>query len=276
LKPSIILLAFNSADSLPATLASLNGLSDDITVVDSGSTDDTVALAEQAGAKVLCHSFKNYGDQRNWAIDNVPICYSWQLHLDADERLTPELRDEIAALPEEPNVSGFYLPRLLRFMDRILRHGGMSPTWHMRLFRNGTGRCEIREYDQHFLCKGKTAQLRNMMIDDLRMPLTEWTARHNRWADAEVREVLHGEIEGRIQGKVTGTVLEKKRYLRGLYNDAPYFVRPLGLFFYRYVLRAGFLDGMEGLIFYTLQTFWFRFLIDAKLYEVRKQQTSGL
>jgi len=274
LKPSIILLAFNSADSLPATLASLDGLSDDVIVVDSGSTDNTVALAEQAGARVLHHPFKNYGDQRNWAIDNAPIRYSWQFHLDADERLTPELRDEIAALPAEPQVSGFYLPRLMQFMNRILRHGGMSPTWHMRLFRNGAGRCEMREYDQHFLCSGATAKLRNVMIDDLRMPLTEWTARHNRWADAEVREQLRGESEGRIQGKVTGTVLEKKRYLRGLYNGAPYFLRPIGLFFYRYIVRAGFLDGMEGLIFFTLQTFWFRFLIDAKLYEARKRQDS--
>ena len=274
MKPSIILLAFNSADSLPATLASLDGLSDDVIVVDSGSTDNTVALAEQAGARVLHHPFKNYGDQRNWAIDNAPIRYSWQFHLDADERLTPELRDEIAALPAEPEVSGFYVPRLLQFMNRILRHGGMSPTWHMRLFRNGAGRCEMREYDQHFLCNGATAKLRNVMIDDLRMPLTEWTARHNRWADAEVREQLRGESEGRIQGKVTGTVLEKKRYLRGLYNGAPYFLRPIGLFFYRYIVRAGFLDGMEGLIFFTLQTFWFRFLIDAKLYEARKRQDS--
>ena len=272
MKPSIILLAFNSADSLPATLASLDGLSDDVIVVDSGSTDNTVALAEQAGARVLHHPFKSYGDQRNWAIDNAPIRYSWQFHLDADERLTPELRDEIAALPAEPEVSGFYLPRLLQFMNRILRHGGMSPTWHMRLFRNGAGRCEMREYDQHFLCKGAAAQLRNVMIDDLRMPLTEWTARHNRWADAEVRELLRGESEGQIQGKATGTVLEKKRYLRGLYNGAPYFLRSIGLFFYRYIVRAGFLDGMEGLIFYTLQTFWFRFLIDAKLYEARKRQ----
>ena len=92
MKPSVIILAFNSADSLPATLASLAGLSDDVVVVDSGSTDETVALAEQAGATVLHHPFKNYGDQRNWAIDNAPIRYAWQLHLDADERLMPELR----------------------------------------------------------------------------------------------------------------------------------------------------------------------------------------
>lgn len=274
MKPSVIILSFNSADSLPATLASLSGLTDDLYVVDSGSTDNTVALAEAAGATVLHHPFENYGAQRNWAITNIAIRHSWQLHLDADERVTPELAREIASLPEESAVAGYYLPRFLQFMGRILRHGGMSPTWHMRLFRSGMGRCEAREYDQHFLCDGPSQQLQGSMIDDIRMPLTEWTARHNRWADAEVREMLLGETSGRIAGNMSGNVVEKKRFLRGIYNSAPYFVRPVGLFLYRYFLRLGFLDGMEGLIFYVLQTFWFRFLVDAKLYEARQKAQS--
>ena len=274
LKPSVLILSFNSADSLPATLASFAGLTDDVYVVDSGSRDDTVALAEAAGSTVLHHAFESYGVQRNWAIANSPIKYGWQLHLDADERLTPELLREIAALPEEPTVAGYYLPRYLQFMGRLMRHGGMSPTWHMRLFRSGMGRCEEREYDQHFLCDGASLQLKASMIDDIRMPLTEWTARHNRWTDAEVREQMKGDSAAhreQVTGRLGGTVVEKKRYLRNIYNNAPYFVRPVGLFLYRYFIRLGILDGMEGLIFWTLQTFWFRFLIDAKLYEARKR-----
>jgi glycosyltransferase involved in cell wall biosynthesis len=269
-KPTVVILAFNSAESLPATLASLEGLTDDVVVVDSGSSDNTVALAEAAGATVLHHPFKNYGDQRNWAIGNVPMRHSWQLHLDADERLLPELRAEIAGLPEDSAVSGYFVPRYVEFMGRVLRHGGMSPTWHMRLFRSGTGSCEMREYDQHFLCDGVTVQLRNAMIDR-QASLTEWTARHNRWADAEVREQMQGVSEGRVRGDLRGNVVAKKRYLRGLYDRGPMFVRAYLLFFYRYVLRLGFLDGKEGLIFYTLQTFWFRFLIDAKMYEARRR-----
>jgi glycosyltransferase involved in cell wall biosynthesis len=272
LRPSIVILTFNSAGSLPATLASIAGLTDDLHVVDSGSTDGTVAIAEQHGAQVAHHSFENYGKQRNWAIDTLPLRSPWQLHLDADERLTPELRAEILALPDEPAVAGYHLPRLLQFMGRILHHGGMNPTWHMRLFRNGAGRCEQREYDQHFLCNGPTAPLRGMMIDDIRMSLSEWTARHNRWADAEVRELLARRSEGRVQGRLFGNNIERKRYLRGLYQQTPLFVRPYVLFLYRYVLCLGFLDGMEGFIFYTLQTFWFRFLIDAKMYETRNKR----
>ena len=274
LKPSVVILTFNSAESLPATLGSLTGLSDDVHVVDSGSVDDTIAIAERWGAKVISHPFESYGAQRNWAIGHVALRYEWQLHLDADERLTPELHAEIVRLAGDVACDGFLLPRLVCFLGRTMRHGGMSPTWHMRLFRTGSGRCEEREYDQHFLCSGPVGALRGMMIDDVRMSIAEWTARHNRWADAEVRESLREKSStagpNQVQGKIAGGKLERKRYLRNVYNDAPLFVRPFGLWIYRYFLRAGFLDGVEGLIFWTLQTFWFRFLIDAKIYEARR------
>lgn len=271
MKPSVVILAFNSAESLPATLASLTGLTDDIHVVDSGSTDETVAIAKSFGAQVLFHPFESYGHQRNWAIAHCPVRYQWQLHLDADERLLPELRDEIASLPEEKAMDGFFLARYVCFLGRVLKHGGMSPTWHMRLFKTGKGHCEEREYDQHFLCDGATAKLSGAMIDDLRMPLTEWTARHNRWADAEVREQLRNSSEGQVQSNLRGNVIERKRALRGWYNSAPLFSRAFALLFYRYVVRLGFLDGKEGFIYWILQTFWFRFLIDAKIFEQKKK-----
>ena len=278
MKPSIVLLTFNSELSLPGTLAGIAGLSDDLHVVDSGSADRTLEIARAAGAYVVHHAFESYGVQRNWAIDNLPLRYGWQLHLDADEQLTPELRAEIAALPEDPEHDGFLLPRLVRFLGRVMLHGGMSPTWHMRLFRSGKGRCEEREYDQHFQCSGPVHNLRGMMIDDMRMSVAEWTARHNRWADAEVREAMRKRpaAEGeRIVGRLGGTKIETKRYLRSMYDDAPLFVRPFGLWIYRYFLRLGFLDGREGLIFWTLQAFWFRFLIDAKIFEARQAAQSG-
>jgi glycosyltransferase involved in cell wall biosynthesis len=273
LKPSVIILAFNSVDTIASTMAQARQVSDDIHVVDSFSTDETVALCKQQGAQVVQHSFENYGAQRNWAIDNVVTRYTWQLHLDADERLTPELIASIRALPENPPESGFLLPRLVQFLGRQLRHGGMSPTWHLRLFRNGVGRCEERKYDQHFyLTQGTTGQLHGYMIDEIRMSLSEWTARHNRWSDAEVMEQLAAATGARIQPRFAGNPVQRKRFLRGLYNDAPLFIRPFALFVYRYFLRLGFLDGREGFIFWTLQTFWFRFLIDAKIFEQRKSR----
>ncbi len=273
MKPSVVILTYNSELSIGETLSSVAGLSDDIHVVDSFSKDRTVEIAKSFGAQVTEHAFEHYGAQRNWAIDNLRLRYLWQLHLDADERLTLELRQEIEALPDDPRLNGYYLPRVMTFLHRPIRHGAMYPTWHMRLFRTPYGRCESRRYDQHFyLTEGASAQLRHDMIDDLQMPLTEWTVRHNRWSDAEVEEQSALEESGRIQAKLSGNPVERKRYLRKLYNDAPLFVRPFGLFFYRYFLRLGFLDGMEGFVFYVLQTFWFRFLIDAKMFERRQAQ----
>jgi glycosyltransferase involved in cell wall biosynthesis len=264
--PTVIILSFNSCDTISQTISSVKSLTNDIFVVDSGSTDDTIQLAEREGAKVLHHAFENYGAQRNWAIDNVPGEHSWQLHLDADEQLSPALQQEIKDIEDITPYAGFLIPRYLRFMGRLLRHN-LAPTFHMRLFRFGTTRCETRQYDQHFICSGPVAPLKSYMIDDIRMTLSEWTRRHNLWSDAEVRELTAGIAEGRIKGKLFGNSIERKRLQRGFYNSLPLFVRPFALFFYRYFLRFGCLDGREGLVFCVLQTFWFRFLIDAKLME---------
>jgi glycosyltransferase involved in cell wall biosynthesis len=274
MKPSVIILAFNSSDSIADTLASVAALTDDIHVVDSGSSDGTVEIATSLGAQVLHHAFVNYGDQRNWAIDNIAVKYAWQLHLDADERPEESLRAEILALPENTDRDGFFLQRYLRFMNRTLKHN-LAPTWHMRLFRTGRGRCEQRNYDQHFYCLGPTAQLKGVMIDDNRMSLSEWTYRHNRWSDAEVRELMSHSIEGRIESKLAGNIVERKRYMRGQYDRAPLFLRAFALFFYRYFVKLGFLDGIEGLIFCILQTLWFRFLIDAKLLEAKRKNATS-
>jgi glycosyltransferase involved in cell wall biosynthesis len=269
---SVVILTFNSEATIGATLDSLKGLTDDVHVVDSGSTDATLDIVAASGAHLARHPFENYGSQRNWAIDSLPLRHEWQLHLDADERLTPELKAEIAALlasPVDPAIGGFYVPRLVHFHGRALRHGGMYPIYHMRLFRTGRGRCETRKYDQHFHAEGRTPKLAAPMIDDIRLSLTEWTARHNRWADAEVEEILNPGGAGVIQAGAGDPIAEKRR-ARGWYYKAPLFLRAFLLFVYRYVFRLGFLDGKEGLIFYVLQTLWFRFLIDAKLHERRK------
>jgi hypothetical protein len=177
----------------------------------------------------------------------------------------------INSLPDEPPVDGYFLPRYIRFLGRVIRHGGMSPTWHLRLFRTGVGRCEDRKYDQHFLLTngGPTGQLSGVMVDDIRMSLSEWTARHNRWTDGEVSEMNARETSGRLTADAHGNPAQRKRYLRQKYNQLPLFVRPFGLFFYRFLFRLGFLDGTEGFIFWVLQTFWFRFLVDAKIWEKR-------
>ncbi len=270
MRPTVILLSFNSEKTLGATLDSARRVSDEIFVVDSYSSDNTVDLARSYGAIVVQHPFEHYGAQRNWAIDHLPISANWQLHLDADEVMDEELIGVITELPDDSVHAGYFVPRYLRFLGRVLRHGGMSPTWHLRLFRTGLGRCEDRNYDQHFmLLSGTTGQLAGSMIDDIQMSLSEWTARHNRWADSEVAEFKSESKAGRLQPDLRGNPAQRKRFLRQKYDKLPLFIRPFALFTYRYFFRLGFLDGTEGLIFWVLQTFWFRFLVDAKIWEYR-------
>jgi glycosyltransferase involved in cell wall biosynthesis len=270
MQPTVIVLSFNSQDTLSATLSAARQVSNNIYVVDSFSQDGSVELARSMGATVVQHPFEHYGAQRNWAIDNLPVRGGWQLHLDADEVMDELLIAAIRALPEDPIHSGYFVARYLRFLGRELRHGGMSPTWHLRLFRSGAGRCEDRRYDQHFLLTtGTTALLTGAMIDDVRMTLSEWTARHNRWADGEVAELDCSGVTGRVHADFRGNPVQRKRALRQKYNRLPLFVRPFLLFTYRYFIRLGCMDGTEGLIFWVLQSFWFRFLVDAKIWEKR-------
>lgn len=268
---SVVILSYNSGIAMRATIESAARISDDIYVVDSFSSDDTCAVARACGAKVIEHEFTNYGAQRNWAIEQLPMKYRWELHLDADELLSEKLIAELEDLERHgvpSHINGYHVPRLVRFLGRPIRHGGMFPIWHMRLFRRGKGRCEEREYDQHFLVASPTAKLCGPIVDDIRMPLREWVSRHNRWSDAAVRDLLRNATTGRtLRADLFGSPLERKRCLKSLYNRLPPFARACLLFSYRYIVRLGFLDGKEGAVFFFLQTFWFRFLIDAKLFE---------
>ena len=295
---SVIILTFNSAATLGQTLRAALQVSDDIHLVDSGSSDNGLALAEQIIAatntarsathrphallSVTHHPFENYGAQRNWAMENLALSHDWVLNLDADEQLSPPLIraiNDIQAVGFPPDINGYFLPRLVRFLGRNLSHGGLYPTWHMRLFRRQFGRCEARLYDQHFLVDGRAERINHPMIDDVRLSLSEWTARHNRWSDAEAAEILLMTEPGKTSttsGRVTakwrgGNPIERKRALRGWYQATPLFLRAFLLFLYRYVVRLGFLDGREGLIYLVLQCFWFRFLVDAKLFEQKQQ-----
>lgn len=277
---SVIILTLNEEANLPGALASLRGLDCEIFVVDSGSVDGTVEIARAAGCHVVEHAFENYALQRNWAFDRLPIRAPWTLCLDADERLTPDLVEEIkGALSEASPFDGYMLRKRTIFMGRWLRHGGQYPAYHLRLFRSGRGRCEARLYDQHFVVDGRVGRLRNDYVDVITSDLGTFVARHNRWAELEAEEILargagRAQTGPMVQPMLTGTAIERRRFLRTrVYQRFPLFLRPFLFWFYGYVLRGGFLDGIEGLVFHTLQRFWFRFLIDARIWELQRARS---
>jgi len=272
----VVVLTLNEEANLPDCLDSLKGLPCQVFVVDSGSTDRTIAIAREAGAQVAEHPFENYAAQRNWAQQNLPIRTEWVLHLDADERLTPELAAEMTRVMQSPppGIDGFLLRKRTVFMGRWIRHGGHYPAYHLRLFRKEKGCCEQRLYDQHFMVEGKTARLKHDYIDVIASDITTWSQRHIRWAGLEAAELMaRGQSQqGRVQAKLLGSPIQRRRWLREkVFAPSPLFLRAFGYWAYRYFFKLGFLDGTEGLIFHFLQGYWYRFLVDARIYEERRR-----
>jgi glycosyltransferase involved in cell wall biosynthesis len=271
---SVVILTLNEERNLPSCLESLAGLNYRLFVVDSGSKDRTVEIATEFGATILTHPFENYSAQRNWSQTHLSIQTEWILHLDADERLTPELVAEINhTLASSPVADGFMLRKRTFFMGRWIRHGGHYPSYHLRLFRRHKGRCEQRLYDQHFLVDGEVARLAHDYIDIVAADIDTWTLRHARWAAAEAREFLAPRGTDQIRAALLGNPIERKRWLRqSVYESAPLFLRAFLYFVYRYIIRLGFLDRKQGLIFHFLQGCWFRLLVDCHIYSQRHSQ----
>lgn len=273
---SAIILSYNDELLLRAALESVAGWIGEIFVVDSGSTDRTLEIAREFTDSFVNHPFENYAAQRNWAQDNLPLQYEWVLHLDADERVTPELRHSLElffASSQHKTVDGLLAARRTVFMGRWIKHGGHYPVYHMRVFQRAKGHCEDRLYDQHFTVIGPTLLLQGDIIDTITTSLDSWMMRHLRWASLEVQEQQKEHPQTITVSKSHfGTPIEQRRWFKNnVYNRLPLFIRAFLYFFYRYILRFGFLDGPEGLIFHVLQGFWFRFYIDAKLWEERSK-----
>lgn len=282
---SVVILTLNEGNNLPDCIASLAGLNFDLFIVDSGSTDDTVAVAQAAGATILAHPFDDYSKQRNWALTHIPFRTEWILNLDADERLTPALAQEISStLSNEAalsahNVNGFMLRRRTVFRGTWIRHGDHYPNYQLRLFRRGRGLCEDRLYDQHFVVDGRVESLRNDYIDVAADNISSWSQRHFRWAAAEAREQMRARTAAmnHVSAHLFQGPIARRRWLREkVYGRTPLFVRPVLYFVYRYFFRLGFLDGVDGFVFHCLQGFWYRFLIDAMLWEMRTKPEAAV
>jgi glycosyltransferase involved in cell wall biosynthesis len=276
---AVVILTRDEERNIAKCLESLASLDAAVYVVDSASVDRTREIASSLGATVLQRPWTNYADQFNWALDNAGIHAAWTMRLDADEEVTSELARELRAFIDRPpaGVSGIYVRRRVYFLGKWIRHGGYYPTWLLRVWRTGRGRCEDLFMDEHMVVDtGRTVHLYADIIDRNNKDLSFWIDKHNRYASREVKDVLRKEAEGGraragiVSASLRGEQESSKRWIKdNVYLRLPLFVRPTLYFLYRYFLRLGFLDGKRGLVFHVLQAFWYRFLVDAKLYEHR-------
>ncbi|OKH39166.1 glycosyltransferase [Calothrix sp. HK-06] len=285
---SVIIPAKNEEANLPACLASLQR-ADEIFVVDSQSTDKSAEIATSYGANVVQFHFNGrWPKKKNWSLDNLPFRNEWILIVDCDERITPELWDEIAVSiqndeqsDQQSQFDGFYLNRRVFFMGKWIRHGGKYPDWNLRLFKHKLGRYEnlnteeIRntgdnEVHEHVILKGEVGYLKNDMLHEDFRDLFHWLERHNRYSNWEARvyyNILTGKDDnGTIGASLFGDAVQRKRFLKKIWVRLPF--KPLLRFILFYIIQRGFLDGKAGYIYGRLLS-QYEYQIGVKLYELR-------
>lgn len=274
---TVIIPVRNEARNLPRCLAALRDVGE-IYVVDSQSSDETCSIAESSGAKVVQFHYQGgWPKKRQWAMDTLPIAYDWILLLDADEVLTPELAAEIRTAIQNPDVAAYRIRLQMYFLGNILRHGDAS-FWKVSLFRKGKARFECRLKDQdcsmadmevheHVIADGPVAALRHPLIHHNVESLSRYIQKHNEYSNWEAQVLSQPEAEGgEMHADLFGTQAQRRRWLKRKLYRLP--GSPVLLFFYRYVFRLGFLDGIPGLIYCGFQAVQM-FHTKAKISELR-------
>lgn len=274
---SVLIPVKNESANLAACLKTVSFV-DEIVVIDSGSSDGTEEIARTAGARVVQFEWNGrFPRKKNWALENVPWRHEWVLIIDADERITPELEQEIREGIQRDNVDGFYLNRRFWFVDGWINHCGYFPSWNLRLFRHCKGRYERmeaggdslsgdNEVHEHVLLDGRSDYLNAPMAHYAYPDIATFVEKHTCYAiwEAAVREQFASGAEGRMRASPFGNALQRRRWLKRVTLRMPF--RPTMRFIYSYVIRQGFRDGRRGWVLCRLLA-WYEFLIAAKTFE---------
>jgi glycosyltransferase involved in cell wall biosynthesis len=267
---SVLILTLNEETNIQACLDSLSWC-EDIVVLDSLSTDRTCEHARERGARVVERPFDNWSAHQNWAVGNIAFRHPWVLYLDADERCTPELRDEVLrrAVPEAPEAA-FRVRRKDFFMGRWLKHAQLYPTWLVRVFRPPRIRYE-RLVNPVAVIDGPAGELSaHIMHYPFSHGVSHWIARHNRYSDMEAIEAAKlGKRLASPANLWSSDPNERRRALKDLFFQLP--GRPLIKFLYYYAWRRGFLDGRAGLTYATLQAIY-EYMIACKSIELERRR----
>lgn len=268
----------NEERNIGACLDSVVGWASDIVVVDSGSTDRTLALCADRGVETIFHSYLDHRSQLSWAMASVPWKHDWLLLLDADHIVTPELQQEINRMLRADTgiVHGFYNPHHQYFRNRRVRGLKLK---YLQLVRRARARLDDSELvDFRLIVDGPTGSLSGAIIENNQneLNLDFWIDKHQKFARRmAIEEILRANriiawSDG-IQPRLFGNPDQRMVWFKNVWYRMPLYVRPALFFFYRYVCRLGFLDGWNGFVFHALQAFWFRLVVDVHIAEYRQK-----
>ena len=276
-----VVLTYNEEKNLPACLESLAGFCP-VFVLDSGSNDNTLGIAEQFEAKTFHHDFTNHSEHWSWALDNLPFESEWMIALDADYVVSPELKQkiliDIASMPK--NVNGIYVKYRYTFGGSQIRFGG---TRHDRLqiIRLGHAKLDSSDLvDNRFVVDGQTIHWDQYIYESnyYDQDISIWMAKQDKYAirlavEEELRKQGHIAWQGRPS--LFGTPDQRVTWLRQKWMSLPLFLRPVFYFLFRYIFALGFLDGKGGFLYHFLQGFVLRVMIDWKIRQLREANLTG-
>lgn len=276
---SVIILTYNEEIHIRRCLDNITSIAKDIFIIDSFSTDRTLDIAkEYKQVHILQNKWENnYAKQFNWGLANAPIRTQWVLRLDADEYLLPKLIAELhEKLPSLPiDVNGIIFNRRHIFMDKWMKRG-IYPVKLLRVFRYGKGMCEQRLMDEHIqLTEGRAVEFEHDFCDHNLNNLSWFCHKHVNYAIREAVDLLDIELDltgaaESDENKQISKQAQKKRMKKHQYVKQPLFWRAFAYFCYRYFLKGACLDGKEGFLWTFLQGWWYRTLVDAKVFEIKK------
>ncbi|MCR5687570.1 MAG: glycosyltransferase family 2 protein [Lachnospiraceae bacterium] len=278
-----IILTKNEEVNIRKCILSIKPIVKRIIVVDSGSTDKTVDVARELGADVMVNVMSPflYAKQFLYAMENGNIQTKWVFRIDADEELTEKSAAEIDKLcndNEDTDVNGIVVRFEVNFMGRAIRHGGVYPLRKLLVFKYGKGNIEDRCMDEHcVLFEGRSVEVLYDSLHHDDKGLGAWIDKHNGYSSREMQDYFNSVSSASSTGLDAVHSLDAKakfkRFLRWkIYYKLPAGFRAWAYYIYRCYIRLGFLDGREGRIFCFMQAYWYRYLVDAKIFEAEKQR----
>jgi len=268
---SVMIFTLNEEVHLPSCLASLSEF-DDIIVVDSYSTDKTAEICKERGIGFFQHRFEGFGQQRNWAIQHIETQYEWILILDADERMTADLANEIREKISgiEPTFGAFRLKRRFFMWGRWLKYSSLYPTWVIRLVHRDRVVYSDRGHAETQTVKGRVGELKNDLIDENLKGIDEWFSRQNRYSTKDATYELTSRSYGlSFRSILSINPLQRRTALKSLVARMP--GRGMAYFLYSYFWKLGFLDGRDGLMFCLMRSLY-QTMIGIKKYDMRKRR----